>query len=91
MPNYDFTCTACGFVAEDIQLRIADRDLPCTEPCPDCGCVDTITRVVAAPFVGDATRQGRISLPTTWTNKLAEMKSKHRRSTITLPSSKREL
>lgn len=91
MPNYDFKCTACDFVAEDIQLVIADRDLPCTEPCPLCECVGTIIRVISAPHIGDAMRQGRTHLPTTWTNKLAEMKSKHRRSTIAIPSSKREL
>ena len=91
MPRYDYRCTSCDFFAEDIQLPIADRDAPTHEPCPSCNSVNTIERVVAAPFVGDATRQGRANLPTTWTHKLEEMKSKHRHSTIKIPSSKREL
>jgi hypothetical protein len=41
--------------------------------------------MVAAPHVGDAYRQGRTGHSNAWVNKLAEMKSKHLRSTIKVP------
>lgn len=92
MPNYAFECHACGLFVEDVQLPIADRDYPTTQPCPQCGQSQSIERVIQAPYVGDAMRQGRTNFSSSWTDKLAEIKSKHRGSTIKIPSpSRREV
>lgn len=90
MPTYDYVCTSCNFVAEDIQCRIDDRKIPTTEPCPECGEL-TVELAVSAPHIGDAMQLGRLNLPSSWTDKLSEMKTKHRRNTIKVPSpAKRE-
>lgn len=91
MPNYDFTCTACGLYVEDVQLPMDNRDDPTLENCPSCNAASTIQRVWAAPNIGDSVRSGRTNMPSTWANKLSEIKSKHRHSTIKVPSAKREL
>lgn len=85
MPNYDFRCTSCEEVFVDIQLPIADRRYPTTQPCPVCEKPDTIELMVSAPAIGDSIRQGRMGLPHTWTDKLQEMKTKHRHNTIKVP------
>lgn len=85
MPRYDFMCATCAFVVEDVQLPIADRQYPTTQPCPQCGAT-TIELCAAAPYVGDAIRQGRTHLPSTWTDKLHRIKSSHRHSTIKIPA-----
>ena len=86
MPNYSFRCSACESVYEDIQLPISERNGPVSEPCPSCSREGTIERVYGAPFIGDSIRQGRMNLPSSWTDKLADIKSKHIRSTIKIPS-----
>lgn len=91
MPNYDFECTSCGLIIEDVQLPIAERDYPTTQPCPACDQANTIERLAAAPAIGDGYRLGRRQLPSTWTDTLKRIKSKHRRSTINDYGSKREL
>lgn len=91
MPNYDFECTACGLFIPDVQLPIADRDYPTTQPCPVCEKLDTIERVAAAPAIGDGYRIGRRQLPSTWTDTLKRIKSKHRGSTINDFGGKRQL
>jgi putative FmdB family regulatory protein len=91
MPTYDFSCTACGLVVEDVQLPIADRDYPTTQPCPQCEQLHTIERLAAAPAIGDGYRLGRRQLPSTWTDTLKRIKSKHRHSTINDYGSKKEL
>lgn len=91
MPNYDFECTACGLFVTNVQLPIAERDYPTTQPCPHCNATGTIERCVAAPSIGDGYRMGRRQLPSTWTDTLKRIKSNHRRSTINDYGSKREL
>lgn len=89
---FDYQCTSCGFLAEDIFIDTEDRDIPTQEPCPECGTDGTIQRLIGAPFLGDSVRQGRMNLPSTWTDKLSEMKSKHRHSTIKVQApAKREI
>jgi len=54
-------------------------------PCPQCNTANSIERLISAPNIGDNIRQGRHHLPSTWTDKLAAMKSHHRHSTIHVP------
>lgn len=91
MPNYDFECTACGLIVTDVQLPIADRDYPTTQPCPTCNATHTIERCAAAPALGDGYRMGKRNLPSTWTDTLKRIKGKFHRSTINDYGSKREL
>lgn len=92
MPLYDYHCTACNEYITDIHLTMAQRDIPVSEPCPLCNAEHSIERVITSPAFGDAFRLGRTHLPSSWTDKLAQIKSKHRRSTIHVPTpGKREL
>ena len=88
---YDFECSACGLVITDVHLLIADRDYPTTQPCPQCDQSQTLERLAAAPAIGDSYRLGRRDLPSTWTDTLKRIKSKHRHSTINDYGSKKEL
>lgn len=47
--NYDYHCAGCNSAFEE-NLRMDDRDLPLTRPCPNCGAFK-VTRGVSAPFV----------------------------------------
>lgn len=86
MPMYDFMCTACDARFEDVQLTIANRDVPTTEPCPLCDAPQSIERCVSSPHVGDAIRVGRSTLPSGWTDRLQQIKSTHHRSTMHVPT-----
>lgn len=91
MPVYDYECATCGYCMLDKHIAYADRDTPTHDPCPQCG-TTTIERLACAPNVGDSVRIGRTNLPSTWTDKLQQIKSKHHRSTIKIPSpAKREI
>lgn len=92
IPFYDYKCRACGEYIEDILISIANRDVPLSEPCPVCDATDCIERVPCAPNIGDAMRLGRTHLPSSWTDKLAQIKQKHHRSTMHVPTpGKREI
>lgn len=86
MPNYDYHCNECQVDFIDIQLPIADRNLPCEEPCPSCNATGTIERILSAPAIGDSVRLGRTGFSSSWTDHLAQMKSKHLHSTIKVPA-----
>lgn len=83
---FDYQCTACHEQFLDIFAEFEDRDIPTTEPCPSCNTEHSIVRLIGAPSIGDSMRQGRTNLPSSWTDKLTEMKGKHRHSTIKVPS-----
>jgi putative FmdB family regulatory protein len=54
MPTYEYQCRACHHAFTDIK-KIADRDLPCGEPCPQCR-KRKVERGISAPVMGaDAT------------------------------------
>lgn len=92
MPVYDYACTSCEYQLLDKHIAYADRDIPTTAPCPQCGAVGTLERLACAPNVGDAVRLGRTNLPSAWTDRLSHIKSKHLHSTIDVPApTKRQL
>lgn len=54
MPTYEYQCVKCNHAFETIK-RIADRDAPCGEPCPQCG-KRRVERGISVPVTGaDAT------------------------------------
>lgn len=57
MPNYEYQCRLCAHQWDDIQT-IANRDKPCTEPCPQCGKQGAERRWTEAPTAcADAQRK----------------------------------
>jgi putative FmdB family regulatory protein len=86
MPTYDYRCTNCNEEFE-MQLSIADRELPCRVLCPfDCTKNElTIERFLAgAPGVsytagGNSVRK---KTPDAFKDVLRNIKSKHLHSTI---------
>lgn len=46
MPTYSYGCGECSHEF-DIVLKIADRDVPVSEPCPNCG-KPTVSKLVGA-------------------------------------------
>lgn len=92
MPMYDYACNNCHATFDDVLLPITRREEPLTEACPVCNGTNTIVHVIAAPNVGDSIRLGRLNLPSTWTDKLAQIKAKHHRATMNVPTpGKREI
>jgi putative FmdB family regulatory protein len=69
MPFYDFKCNECEvpFVK---YLKIADRKIPETEPCPNCSKV-AVSQVVGSPAVYEAVRSA--SPPKEFTKVLEHM------------------
>lgn len=86
MPMYDYWCQNCHATFDDILLPISRREEPTTEPCPVCNGEHTIIITVGAPNIGDAVRIGRINLPSSWTDKLQQIKDKHYKSTMHVPT-----
>lgn len=48
MPRYDFRCGSCDKFFER-QLKIDDRQKPCSESCPNCGSTGKINIVIGTP------------------------------------------
>lgn len=82
MPNYDFQCSACGFLVTDVQLKIAERDAPCAEQCPACDKTGTIERLAAAPGVNYTMNRGGLKTPEGFKDILRDIKGQFPRSTI---------
>lgn len=60
MPAYTYHCSNCNHDFEKV-LKIADRDLPVTEPCPQCSAEGQVHKtILGAPTIGDPVRLGVI-------------------------------
>jgi putative FmdB family regulatory protein len=58
MPAYTYKCQACNHEFEKV-LKIADRDLPINEPCPECKTQGQVLKtILGAPSLGDPVRLG---------------------------------
>ena len=58
MPAYTYRCEACKHEFERV-YKIADRDLPSSEPCPSCGVEGQVLKTISgAPSLGDPVRLG---------------------------------
>jgi putative FmdB family regulatory protein len=58
MPQYSYRCDSCKHEFEHV-LKIADRDLPTTEPCPKCQVQGQVVKtILGAPSFGDPVRLG---------------------------------
>jgi putative FmdB family regulatory protein len=54
MALYDYHCSECKQNAE-LSKRIADRDAVEADPCPSCGVVGKLSRLVSSPLIGYST------------------------------------
>ncbi len=92
MPMYDYFCHNCSQQFTDVFLPMIRRDEPLHEACPSCAVVGMIELSAAAPGIGDAMRLGRTNLPSSWTDKLTNMKKNYLHNTINVPAPrKREI
>jgi hypothetical protein len=82
VPTYQYECQneACGNRFEQVTTIAARRD-ECRKACKKCR-KRKIDLVPAAPSIGDPLKLGVTKLPNSWTDKLKEMKGKHKGSTI---------
>lgn len=91
MPNYDYMCDpdigGCGYRYEQF-FSIADRLKETKTKCIVCK-KKKIVLAPSAPGFGDPLKLGVTKLPTSWTDKLKEMKGRHRGSTINTERSSR--
>jgi putative FmdB family regulatory protein len=80
---YDYTCSNCKEVWDE-SSTIAKRDLPSTLPCPKCGAVGCVSRLVSAPAVSYNGSKGvRAKAGSEWNGVLKQIKKNSgRRSTI---------
>lgn len=74
MPLYDYKCSSCEHVFTK-SLKIADRNLPIEEPCPDCNLLGSITKVIlTAARIGYSIAPG-MRTSDNFNSRLKEMKS----------------
>ena len=81
MPYYDYKCEKCGHEFEE-NLKIAERDTPIEQPCrfPTCG--GEVRMVYAKPHIGDPWHHSGKKVDEGFKDRLREIKSSHRGSTI---------
>ena len=81
MPYYDYKCEKCGHEFEE-NLKIAERDTPTEQPCwfPTCG--GEVRMVYAKPHIGDPWHHSGKKVDEGFKDRLREIKSSHRGSTI---------
>lgn len=54
MPTYSFQCKSCEAVV-DVKNNIINRDDPLKEPCPKCGTVGEMVRLLDSPNITSGT------------------------------------
>lgn len=57
MPFYDYKCNDCNAEFKKT-LKIADRNIPETEPCPSCNKEGVVFMKIGAPVLSDSIRMG---------------------------------
>jgi putative FmdB family regulatory protein len=57
MPTYNYKCDLCDHSFSET-YKIADRKIPTTKPCPECGAGDSVTQQITAPMICDPVRVG---------------------------------
>ena len=87
MPNYSYSCSVngCDFKVVDLNLPIAGRTYPTTQPCPKCKSKNTIVKDITAPGVSYSVNRGGLKVPETFKDILRNIKSVHPGSSINIP------
>lgn len=82
MPNYDYQCNKCEFFITDVQLPIAARYVPTTEPCPNCHAEGTVEMAISAPGVSYTANRGGLKTPESFKDILRNIKAQNPGSTL---------
>ena len=80
MPTYDYECSTCQHAFEE-SLRIAEMDIPLSQPCPKCGAENAVKRVIVSAAKVIACDPFK-SLNSDHKYALQQMKKRHPNSTI---------
>ena len=75
IPTYSFHCTSCDSVFDRV-VKIADREAPLTEECPNCKTMGCITRWFQGANIewGESTFVGSNKTPSDWRNFVSAIK-----------------
>lgn len=74
MPLYEYSCTSCGHAFEETK-KIAEREVPTTEPCKECGEMTVVKGIFSAPKVS-YTNTGSLKTTDSFNDRLKEIKNK---------------
>lgn len=83
MALYDYRCDECGHTFER-SLKISDRNIPESEPCPECGGVNVKKVILTAIGCCDPVRLGITKIPQGFTDVLKGIKSANKGSNINI-------
>lgn len=78
--RYDYRCTECDHTFEK-DMPMADRDVPCTEPCPKCGA--PIERYL--PSTHGLIYNGNVKVSDAYKDVLRRIHKNHAHSQIHIP------
>lgn len=75
MPTYTYKCSECEYEKDRI-MKLSEYDVPCNEPCPECGAEKSIFRKVHVPHHGDVHRMKMHKVDPDWRDVLRNMDKK---------------
>lgn len=78
MPSYDYQCSKCNHSFEE-SYRIADRDTPVGEPCPNCKEVGNVERIIGAPALCSPMAMGRIKPKGDFRERMKQIRENHKK------------
>lgn len=75
---YEYSCKHCGWTWDQFE-SLADMDVPCDSPCPECFAEDTVFRVMNAPLVSQTFGLGTFKkgLPEDFKSRINQIKKEH--------------
>lgn len=78
---YDYRCSSCDHVFE-LELKLVERKIPITEPCPHCFKENCIEQVIGVANIGDSIRLGITKIDSRLKEKFQNLKRHYKGSTI---------
>ena len=83
MPFYDFGCSECSHEFETFK-RIAEYDIPLSEPCPSCYKIGYVQRLVSGAEICDPVSLGVTKVPKGYNEVVKNIQKNHPGNTIQL-------
>jgi putative FmdB family regulatory protein len=74
MPSYLFACKSCSHQFEKVS-KIADRDIPVSEPCPECGKIEVTREFTPTPMSYGINGVGSLRVPQGFREVLQKVKA----------------
>lgn len=81
MPLYDYKCSKCDNDWETFK-KMSARDVPVQEPCPNCGRIGFVRRLLTYGGIADPVLLGKIKPPPGFTSVLKRIASEHPEHTM---------